>query len=326
MRIALSLLILASSLAAQEGPEEIAIPAVRPQEDFYDAAGRGIKIRFEVEKRQVTALDWFSLTLVVDQVENPEQMTVPDLRKREEFRERFDFRESPPKKRIDGKRCEIVYTLRAKDEFVTEVPALRFRYYAVGTDTGNLALDFPTTLSPSVPLKVRPVEVPLSTVQPLEPAAFVVNPDEHLDLLTTDPPRPKGDGFNPIWLIPPVLGGAWALLWRWRYPDEARLARIRRSHAARRALARLLRSEGTQAAVAVFLEYLRERFGLEDWRTTPEEVREGLKGGVAVERLRSEIGDELRHSDRSRFSLDSDSDDLAVRFKHLIFELEEAAP
>jgi hypothetical protein len=326
MRIALTLLFLASSLAAQEDREEISIPPVRPQDDFYDAAGRGITIRFEVEKRQVTALDWFALTLVVEKVENPEQMTVPDLRKLSEFRQRFDFKESPPKKRLGEKRCEIVYIVRAKDDSVKQVPAFRFRYYSVGTDTGSLALDFPTTLSPSVPLKVRPVEVPPSPVQPLEPAAFLVNPDDHLDLLATDPPPPEGDGFNPIWLIPPVLGGAWVLLWRWRYPDEARLARIRQSRAARRALARLLRSEGTKATVTVFLEYLRERFGVEDWRTTPEEVRDGLKGSVAEARLRSEIIDELRRTDRLRFSLDSQSDDLAVRFKELIFELEEAAP
>lgn len=319
----LLLLFVAFPLLAQE---EFAIPAVRPSEDFYEAVGQGIKVQFRVEKREVTALDWFALTLVVEKIENPEQMLIPDLRQRDEFHERFDFKDWPPNKHLDDNRCEITYHVRAKDDNVTQVPAFRFRYYRPGSDTGNLNVDFPTTLSPSIPLKVRPAAIPLSPVQPLEPDALLLKIDDHLDLLAKGSPHRRSEWRELIWLIPPGLGIVWVWIWFRRYPDAAKLARLRQSRAARRALAQLQRSVSTETSVVIFLDYLRERFGLESWRTTPIEVREGLKWAIEDNAIRFEISDELREADRSRFAPVADPDDRATRFHRLILVIEETTP
>src|SRR5205823_8856880 len=79
----------------------------------------------------------------------------------------------------------------------------------------------------------------------------------------------------------PLVAGLWFVVWRRLYPDAARLARMRRSRAARRATDAIRRAGRTPdpagtIATAV-LGYLRSRFPLPPGAETPGEIGDGLR-------------------------------------------------
>jgi hypothetical protein len=301
--------------------EEIVIPTARPAEEFYLAAGRGISLRFSLESTELTTLDWVPLTLTLEKVQNPEAMQVPDLRLIADFRDRFDFRDGLPSKQISGDRCVLVYTIRPRDATVTDVPPLRFRYYLVGSETGNLKLDFPLTVSPAIPIRVKPPAEPIYSVQPIDP--------ESLSKPLTETERElllaKRNGSTiPLlfWFVPPLLAILWIAFSRWRNPTEARLARLRQSRAARRAIEQLHEVEEMDSRVRIFREYLGERFQVPSTATTPSEILAALEplGFTTLNGVR----ESLEAQDRLRFSSAAGEKNASI-FVDLILQLEEAA-
>jgi hypothetical protein len=122
-------------------------------------------------------------------------------------------------------------------------------------------------------------------------------------------------------LVGPMAGGlvllgtplvciAWYLLWRRLYPDAARLARQRRSHAAQHALKALhaLRKQtpGEQArqAAAIVAAYLRQRVDLPAVTPTPEEAAAHLRRAGITPDVSGEVARFLETCDAVRFAPD----------------------
>jgi hypothetical protein len=106
----------------------------------------------------------------------------------------------------------------------------------------------------------------------------------------------------------PVGCVAWYLFWRRCYPDAARLARQRRSQAARQALWALdaLRKqaadEQARRAAAIVVLYLRERVELPAAAPTPEEAAVHLRRtGISAETSDAVAGF-FRSGDAARFA------------------------
>ena len=111
-------------------------------------------------------------------------------------------------------------------------------------------------------------------------------------------------------LAPPLLCGAWYLCWRRLYPDAARVARQRRSLAARRALRRLRgarRLPSVQQAArsaAVAADYLRARFDAPAEEPTPDEAAACLGRAGCSSALAEQAAAFFRACDAARFAPD----------------------
>ena len=92
-------------------------------------------------------------------------------------------------------------------------------------------------------------------------------------MLGGEPFVPAGWAWLVAALAGPVAALGWFLVWRRVFPDAARLARLRRSRAARRAadaIRRAARTPDPAATIAgALLGYLRTRFPLPEGAATP---------------------------------------------------------
>jgi hypothetical protein len=123
--------------------------------------------------------------------------------------------------------------------------------------------------------------------------------------------EPCGWAWGAAALFGPLAAGAWFLAWRRAYPDAARLAQLRRSRAARRAIDGIRRAARTAdppaAIAAAVLEYLRDRFPLPQSAVTPSELEAALRAADVPEPLAREAADVFRACDRARFAPPNDS-------------------
>jgi hypothetical protein len=191
------------------------------------------------------------------------------------------------------------YRLKPKDVQVREVPAFPFVWYKPGVVPPRLG--YQTAYVPAQPLTVLPRE---EVQNPASDLASLGAPELALELVMGDAVRQSwnvGQAPNPLVLIlgllvPPAACVGWYRAWRRHYPDAARLARRRRSRAARQAMkalrpAILPAGEIQVRHVArVVTRYLQDRLGLETEEPTPEEIadrlcRSGLDGHL-VEQAR----------------------------------------
>jgi hypothetical protein len=230
---------------------------------------------------------------------------------------------------------EFHYRLRPREATVKGIPSWPFVYYRPGAVNPSVG-SYQTTYVPKVPVQVTPrAQVQATDVQGTEePRA-----PARLYRIVEGPAVLRSDGAwtSPgPWtitlfalaalLMPPLLTLAWYAAWRHRYPDAARLARLRRSQAAERALKALRTSgaDGTGRAAAAVSGYLRERLDLRSAEPTPAEVGQHLERSGISPPLAEKAIAFFHTCDAARFAPPSAAaqDDLATAATKLILALE----
>jgi hypothetical protein len=146
-------------------------------------------------------------------------------------------------------------------------------------------------------------------------------------VLDDEPFTPGAGAWSALAVLAVLLPAGWYAAWRVAYPDAARLARQRRSRAARRALA-AVRAAGRSAdpaaaCAAAVLGYLRARHPLPPGIDTPPEAAAALAAlGVAAA---DDVAEFLRACDAARFAPNADTAvSLAAGAEALIARLEAA--
>ena len=252
------LLLLPSGLRADTEIPTVGRPADLP---FSDASG-DFRVRAGAAPTTLEAETPFTLTLTVEAVapaRRPPRRI--DLRELPAFKERFDFLESgkDDDRRPNPQTWEFVYRLQPKRGDVKAVPGVPFVFF--NPDIQYPRKGFQVAYTDAIPLTVAPHEAYVVAV-PGPPVLFT--------LAVGDPILQRWAVWTPPGLLtvlfllaPPLLCGGWFFSWRRLYPDAARVARQRRSLAARRALAalrgakRLPPVQQAARSAAVVADYLR---------------------------------------------------------------------
>jgi hypothetical protein len=278
----------------------------------------------------------FVVTLTAD-----ESVTVlkpparPELEKLAEFRDRFDLEAPDPPQRHEGNKWEFYYLLRPRSEAVKEIPEVAFCYFNpdFGQNPQGYQVAYPDdVISITVtPKAAEPPKVSKSLDLDVYPLSVRQLPATE-DLLKQDRPwTPPSAGWLVVLLIgPPVVALGWLLVWRRLYPDVATRARLRRSRAARTALAGLARlrtaepDRMAEQLSGIVTGYLRERLDLNSAVPTPAEVETFLRGLGVPDPLREKASALLQSCDALRFAPvpPAVSGSLTDEAEQIILELE----
>lgn len=287
-------------------------------------------MRWVAEPREVTVGRDLTATLVVTGATNPAEVVKPDLRKLKEF-DAFKVTDAPdPPRDPKAKEVRFAYRLAPRSTDVAEIPPLRFHYHNPDAAPGK---QFPLTTTDRdepAPITVRAAPKTERPVTPVEAPEFAFQIATGPGVLGGGPFVPCHWGWLAAVLLGPLAAGAWYLAWRRVYPDAARLARRRRSRAARRAVALIRRSDRTPdpggAVAGAALGYLRARFPLPEGAVTPPEVADALRElGVPADACET-VADVLRACDRARFApADDGGPALADDAESLVAKLEAFA-
>src|SRR6266540_4137772 len=255
-----------------------------PTQGYFKARGSKVTALWNLDRVEVPEDGVLTATLAIRGATNPLEIVRPDLAKvrddegRHPFTDRFQIEDVPgPAAKPDAKEVQFVYRLRPRNRDVDKLPSLEF-WYDTGKKVGN---PFQKTWAKGPKLVV------MAAVKVKPPAVPLLEPD-HLFEIETDSRVLAREPFAAgwiSWLLLFVLGvliaGIWYAAWRRIYPDGARLARLRRGRAVRRAadaIRRAGRSRDPAGAIAAaVLGYLRARFPLPPGAETPSEVGEGLR-------------------------------------------------
>jgi hypothetical protein len=313
-----------SLITAQEPPL-----VGQPTENFYGAQGSGVKVAWSLDRTSVRLDEEIVATLTIAKATNPTKIVRPDLRKLPAFESLFTILDNPdPPPETDAKAVKFTYRLRPRDRDVKKVPTLEFHYYNPAAAQGK---QFPLTTTG------RAIEITVTAPAP-KPAPPVVplGVPEHLFAVATGPDVLKGDPLVPSYwacvaatVLGPVLALGWYIAWRRIYPDAARLAKMRRSRAARRAVDTIRRAARTPDPAATLanavLGYLRARFPLPPGAVTPIEIGSALTElGVPASECETATGF-FRECDTARFSPSIDNGmSLAADAEALVARLEAA--
>lgn len=315
-RAALCLLLLASSAAARE-PNE-------PTADYYGARGRCI-VRWEVP--QTTAVEGTDLAaaLVVAGATNPTEVRKPDLKALPAFAHFVVTDAADPPRKAGDKEIRFHYVLRPRHRGVERVPALKFYYLNPAAAPGKTR--FPSTYAESVPIRVT--EPPPKLAVPMPEADRLFEVASGAGVLS-GPFEPCRWAWGAAALFGPLVAVGWFLAWRRIYPDAQRLARIRRSRAARRALDAVRKSgraaDPPAAIATALLAYLRSRFPLPESAVTPSELAAALTDAHVPPEIAERTADVFRGCDRARFAPPNDSgQSLAADAEAAVTRLEELA-
>jgi hypothetical protein len=275
----------------------------RPQEHFYGAIADGPpRLRWELSTTSAPLGTPVTLTLVVQNVVNPYELTRPPLLELPGFRDLFSAVEDLPDEPNGSDGVAFRYKVTPRNEGTWRVPELTYSYYARRAGEGSRtqtvyarqSAPFTVTKPPQEPATTAPLAAPDEFFERREGGAFA-----------------RGGG-PPwwAWVALPAAGAVaaagWVIGWRVFFPDAARLARVRRNKAVRTALDRLRKGHPTAEQIAVTVRnYLITRWGLAFTAQTPAEVAAGLaQVGVSAERA-AEAEGLLRACDAARFGGDT---------------------
>lgn len=301
-----------------------------PKEHYYKARGAGVGVRWVVEPKEVQAGRDLTATLVITGATNPTEIVKPDLRKLKPF-DVFKVTDVPDPPRAAGdKEVRFAYKLAPRSTAVKEIPPLEFAYFNPNAAEGKRFPVTRTDRDEDAPITVR--EAP-KVERPITP----LDAPEHLFVIETGPGVLGRGPFVPCrwaWLAAvgfgPLAALGWFLAWRRVYPDAARLARIRRSRAARRAIETIRKSGRTpdpSAAIAnAVLGYLRTRFPLPESAVTPSEIAHALREFEVPAEAADQTEAVFRACDRARFAPEGGADaSLAAAAEALLARLEALA-
>lgn len=319
--VLLLLLGLVPRATAQNRADDTEPPVANRREPFSGAVGQRFVVTTHTDLTTVPVGDPFLFTIRVvaeGPWHRPPQR--PDLRGRPEyaaFKKAFHIEKANDRYEEDRKLWEFDFVLRPLDETVSAVPRLPFVYY-------RPRVGYQTTGAPAIPLTVKarqaitPNEVKGEMAAPYFPDP-IFHFSEGEELLRRD----EAAGMPPASVVLGVLLGVplgcaiWYITWRIRFPEAARQAQLRRSHAARVAL-RALRQAPRGDAVAqlrylmsILATYLRDRFEVAVEEPTAQEVAAALQDrGIAADQI-PKLAELYRRSDSAQYA-GSDPGDLAA--------------
>jgi hypothetical protein len=252
----------------------------RPREHYYNAVGEHVRVTMSAAPVDVRVEDELTLTISISGAANPHQIDRPDLRQLEDFAQRFhiDNIDEVADTATAIETRTFRYRLRPKNEQANRIPPLLFRYYDPKLKY------FPTTISDSdIQLHVRPRVAAESTGLPMQEPEFLFHLADSSAVQRSEVRRSGWPEMLSALLAPGLLCFGWYTWWKHRYPDEAKLARLRRSRAARHALDELRRlREPTSGRFAdqttrIVRTYLHERLDLPGNVATPPEIARHLE-------------------------------------------------
>ncbi|MDY3561030.1 hypothetical protein R5W23_002289 [Gemmata sp. JC673] len=302
-----------------------------PKEHYYKAKGSSVSVRWVVEPREVLVGRDLTATLVVTGATNPTEVVKPDLRKLPGF-DVFKVTDVPdPPPSPTDKEVRFVYKLAPRGTDVKEVPPLKFSYFNPGAPPGKQ--QFPSTRTD------RDEDTPVITVReapkverrvvPLEAPERLFQLEAGADALGRGPFVPGVWAWAAAVLAGPLAAVGWFLVWRRFNPTAARLARARRSRAARRSVEQIRKANRTPdppAAIAgAVLGYLRARFLLPESTVTPSETMSALRQLDVPAGVAERVAEVLRACDRARFAPTGAETALATEAEALLTRLEALA-
>ena len=314
-------------LLAVAGPAyaEVVIPVIGQPSPFYGAAGKGVKVDAQAEPLDLTPEDTLTFTLRVHNLVNAVDVQRPDLSAIDAFSRDFQIEDGPaPASEPEGTRI-FNYRLRPRRATVTSIPALTFPYYDRSLPQPPDKPDFPFRKARTDPItiRVRKAVRPPAAVVPLEVPNFAAEPAR---TTTVD---------WPAWVwwwaaaTPPVLALGWCCVWRMLNPGGARLARRRRSRAARAAvktLHSLARHPPADPGAIVWCvsAYLAERYELPGLFRTPDDLTRRLREAGADPSTVTECEAFLKSADVARFAPapEQTGDALVADAERLVHRLE----
>lgn len=275
-------------------------PVERQQHDFYGAiAGTGpaIAVSWTLGAASVPLGGDIELTLLVKHAVNAAELERPDLAERPEWKELFASIADVP----DADPGTFRYRLKPRNIGRWELPVPKYRFYDPRPPEGRR---FQLAFARGPTLVVEPAAVVGPTLRiPMEaPSRFFDEPP----LSTRTSAAPPAVYWWALLVVGVCGPPTWVAVWRWRNPDAARVARIRRAKSVRAALDALGRADHAEVAV-ITLRYLRERWRLPALAQTPREVAAALRmESVPDERLR-EAEALLNRCDAARFGAGDDN-------------------
>ena len=300
-RFLLGVFIALGATARGEAPTSMAelSPVERQQSDFYGAisgTGPGVSVTWTLGSPTVALGEEIAMTLEVRSAVNPSELLRPDLASRPDWKELFATVENgdgiPP--------GVFVYRLKPRNAGAWELPIPKYRYCNPRAPEGRR---FPVAFAEPPKLIVRAApSVPKPSVRiPLD-----APPEFFEELPASEASSPAPGYWWALLAVGAFAPPVWIALWRWRNPDGARLARLRRDKSVRAALDALRKAdrapEPAAPVSAALLRYFRERWRLPASAQTPGEVEAGLESlGFAPARLR-EAGALLAACDEARFA------------------------
>ena len=283
---------------------EVRVPSIGQPSPFYGAAGTGVTVTASAQPTELTADQFLVYTLRVSKLDNPADVQRPDLNEIDAFRTAFQVEDDKTTEPEPAGTRIFRYRLRPRRADVAAVPAFTFPYYdpSQPQPADNPGFPFRKARTQPIPLRVTkaPAPPPLPPV-PLDVPAFMESP-----AVGTRTAVPAW----AWWLaaaLPPVLAVGGCAAWRAVNPAGARLARRRRSRAARTAL-RALHGFGRHApadpaaVVWCVAAYLAERFDLPGVFRTPAELAARLREAGADATTIAECECFLTAADAARFA------------------------
>lgn len=309
---------------AEEADAEI--PTVgRPADWPFSEASGNFRVSASAEPAFVEAQSPLTFILRVEAVapvrQPPRRIALHELTA---FAGRFDFLEADnnDSRQPNQQTWEFVYRIQPKRDDVTAVPGVPFVFF--NPDIHYPRKGFQVAYTDPIPLTVRPHEI---YAVPLNAPDALLRLATGPHLLAHQPTwTPPGLWFMVfLMLAPPSLCAAWYFAWRRIYPDAARMARQRRSLAARRALIALRASERLLPELqpariaAVVSDYLRNRCDATALELSPADAADCLRRLGCPQTLVESSAQLVRDCDAARFSPDgtkliSNLPDAARRF------------
>jgi hypothetical protein len=241
---------------------------------------------------------------------NPNELTRPNLRDRDEFKELFEVIEDMPVL----KPGEFRYSLKPRKEGSITIPLPRYRFYLPPLPEGRrfqtVSVEPPELIvSSSKTIVIPQVVVPISA-----PEHYFHVP-KFSEFESSEPSQMQWVVLLISTIVIPI---AWIILWRRINPNAVELARIRKIHAVRTALNQLQSADAAVVSLA-FRQYLVERHGIPQTAQTPREVRSNMN-------LPAEFADTAEHilrtCDEQRFSSSASQSNVAEQAREWIVRWE----
>ena len=251
----------------------------------------------------LTPDDSIAFTITGRNLLNPGEVQRPDLSEIEAFRRGFQIDDEATETSGSPGTRVFRYRLRPRGATVTEIPRVVFPYYDPDRPQppDPPSLPFRNAATPPIPLPIRKTSAP-----PLDPLPVTV-PQFAATLTAANSSELPAWGWWLAAVGPPMMALAAYLGWRVVNPEGARLARRRRSRAARATL-RTLHSLGRHPpvdlnrVVGCVAEYVAERFDLPGVFRTPVDVAKRLREVNAPEPHVHECESFFRETDVARFA------------------------
>jgi hypothetical protein len=241
--------------------------------------------------------------------------------------EELPQREAPLEGKAGARSWTFSYRLKPRRDGVTEVPSFPFAFF--NPDVRPASKGFQVLYTDPIPLRVTSAETKGAPIR-VHPSFYELASGPRVLAQYTPWGLPKPGTVALLVLAPPLLGGAWYLLWRRLWPDAMRQAQRQRSRAARLALqalrgaVRLPVPACADRIAAVVTGYFHQRLGLRAAEPTPAEAAAHLAGGGCPPELVGQAEGFFKECDAARFLPGGAASGaaLAESARHLILAVE----